>query len=175
MGLMRPAAGRIQRLCEGIRADAAISSSDQTIPLRSVLDRIVSIVDHALPKCYKPIVKAVGIARNMGKFDEVGYSELIIGVEAANRTVSNALAQVGPAVAYAVWQTKNTKVGPGAYDESGYMKAKINPRRPSDACEAKTEEMCEDERLPIAWLRFTACFWKPETRSGSKWTPSRRN
>ena len=147
LGLMRPAAGRIQRLCEGIRAEAAISSSDQTIPLRSVLDRIVSIVDHALPKCYKPIVKAVGIARNMGKFDEVGYSELIIGVEAANRTVSNALAQVGPAVAYAVWQTKNTKVGPGAYDESGYMKAKINPRRPSDACEAKTEEMCEDERL----------------------------
>ena len=83
----------------------------------------------------------------MGKFDEVGYAELLIGVDAANRSVSAALEQVGPAVAYAVWQTKHTKVGPGAYDESGYMKAKINPKRPSDACEAKTEEMLEDERL----------------------------
>ena len=147
LGLMRPAAGRVARLCESIRADAASAASDQTIPLRSVLDRVVSIVDHALPRCYKPILKAVGIARNMGKFDEVGYAELLIGVDAANRSVSAALEQVGPAVAYAVWQTKHTKVGPGAYDESGYMKAKINPKRPSDACEAKTEEMLEDERL----------------------------
>ena len=147
LGLMRPAAGRVARLCESIRADAASASSDQTIPLRSVLDRVVAIVDHALPRCYKPILKACGIARNMGKFDAVGYAELLIGVDAANRTVCAALEQVGPAVAYAVWQTKHTKVGPGAYDESGYMKAKINPKRPSDACEAKTEEMLEDERL----------------------------
>ena len=147
LSLMRPAAGRVARLCESIRADAAVAASDQTIPLRSVLDRVVAIVDHALPRCYKPILKAVGIARNMGKFDEVGYAELLIGVDAANRTVCAALEQVGPAVAYAVWQTKHTKVGPGAYDESGYMKAKINPKRPSDACEAKTEEMLEDERL----------------------------
>ena len=51
LSLMRPAAGRVARLCESIRADAAVAASDQTIPLRSVLNRVVAIVDHALPRC----------------------------------------------------------------------------------------------------------------------------
>ena len=70
---------------------------------------------------------------------------MLIGVDAANEQCAPRWAG-GPAVAYAVWQP-STRKSARRVDESGYMKAKINPKRPGDACEAKTEEMLEDERL----------------------------
>ena len=65
----------------------------------------------ARARTHPPALRA---ARNMGALDPTGVGAMMVGIDAADASVSAALEAMAPAAAYAAWQLKNTRVGPAA-------------------------------------------------------------
>ena len=62
---------------------------------------------------------------------------MMVGIDAADASVSAALEAISPAAAYAAWQLKNTRVGPAR--GPGTSK-RMRPLRPDDPTEALAED-----------------------------------
>ena len=137
MNILAPAAARLTLRARRTRRDAAALAADQSVPLTHVLRRAEDILARAIPRALEPIIPAFRAARNMGKLDPMGVGAMMVGIDAADASVSAALEAIKPAAAYAAWQLKNTRVGPAV--GPGTSK-RMRPLRPDDPTEALAEE-----------------------------------
>ena len=137
MHILAPAAARLTLRARRTRRDAASRSADQSVPLTYLLRRAEDILSRAVPRAIEPILPALRAARNMGALDPTGVGAMMVGIDAADASVSAALEAMAPAAAYAAWQLKNTRVGPAR--GPGTSK-RMRPLRPDDPTEALAED-----------------------------------
>ena len=117
MHILAPAAARLTLRARRTRRDAASRSADQSVPLTHVLRRAEDILSRAVPRALEPILPALRAARNMGALDPTGVGAMMVGIDAADASVSAALEAISPAAAYAAWQLKIRASDPRADPE----------------------------------------------------------
>ena len=147
MRLLEPAAARLTMKARAIRADAATTSADQSVPLAFVLERAEAIMEKSIPGAIEPLLPALRAARAFGKVDKMGMSPLLVNVDAADAAVSAAIEAVAPAVRFAVWQLRHAPVGPATGPGAS---RKMKPLRPDDPTEALAEEHDAKQKLDDA-------------------------
>ena len=148
MRLLEPAAARLTMKARAIRADAATTSADQSVPLAYTLERAEAIMEKSIPNAIEPLLPALRAARApFGKVDKMGMSPLLVNVDAADAAVSAAIEAVAPAVRFAVWQLRHAPVGPATGPGSS---RKMKPLRPDDPTEALAEEHDVKQKLDDA-------------------------
>ena len=85
-----PAAARLTLRARRTRRDATALAADQSVPLKMVARRAEDILSRAVPRALEPILPALRAARNMGALDPTGVGAMMVGIDAADASVSAA-------------------------------------------------------------------------------------
>ena len=90
----------------------------------------------------------------MGALDPTGVGAMMVGIDAADASVSAALEAMAPAAAYAAWQLKNTRVGP----------ARDDPERPNECVRSDRTIRRRRWRRTTTWRRRWTTRWRSAGR-----------